>query len=192
VEKEYEAVVDKTFDFTLKEKLLHGISTSEGFARAESVHKLANNKIKLVLKQGLKRQIRLMFHELGYEVIKLVRTRIGPIQLGDMPSGTCRVLTRREIESLLRAGASTEESSERVSRPKKPKSLREIIGPRAPRKKPAAAAESLPSGAAPHGSDSAKSRPRRPTRPTTPKGRDEKPQSKFKFKSKFNFRPSSR
>ncbi len=118
VEKEYEVVVDKAFDFSLSPKLLHGINTPEGWAKAESAHKLANNKIKVVLRQGLKRQIRLMFHELGYEVIKLTRTRIGPIQIGEMPIGTCRVLTRREIEALLRAGTVPEEKEIHRPQPK--------------------------------------------------------------------------
>ncbi len=122
VEKEYEVVLGRTFDFSLSTKLLHGLNTPEGWAKAEAVHKLGNNKVKLVLRQGLKRQIRLMFHELGYEVERLVRTRIGPLRLGGMPPGACRVLTQREIESLLgeaREAAEAGEGKERVSRPER-------------------------------------------------------------------------
>jgi len=122
VEKEYEVVLDKSFDFTLSAKLLHGVNTPEGWAKAESVHKLGNNKVKMVLRQGLKRQIRLMFHELGYEVVKLVRVRIGPIQLAGLPPGASRVLNRREIDALLRAGqagadAETHRASPRAKAP---------------------------------------------------------------------------
>ena len=44
VEKEYEAVLDKPFDFELAAKLLHGISLEEGWAKAEEVHKLGPNR----------------------------------------------------------------------------------------------------------------------------------------------------
>jgi len=104
VEKEYEVVLNAPFDFSLAEKLKRGIMTPEGRAYAESVHRLGTNKVKLVLRQGLKRQIRHMFYELGYEVQKLVRTRIGPLRIGKMPPGAWRELTGREIEALLNAG----------------------------------------------------------------------------------------
>jgi len=168
VEKEYEAVLDKAFDFTLSEKLLHGISTPEGWAKAESVYRLGANKVKLVLKQGLKRQIRLMFFDLGYEVIKLVRTRIGPIQLQGMPPGSWRVLTRREIDSLLRAGAASGEKEERrpatgETRTARPKSTkpRPDKGPRGPKR--SAEASQAPGSARP-------SRPRRAEPRKGPRG----------------------
>lgn len=104
VEKEYEVVLDQAFDFTLTPQLLKGVHTPEGFARAESIHRIARNKLKVVLRQGLKRQIRHMFYEVGYEVIKLVRTRIGPIVLEGVPPAAWRVLTQAELKSLLAAG----------------------------------------------------------------------------------------
>ena len=104
VEKEYEVVLNRAFDFAQSQKLLHGISLEEGWAKAEAVHRIARNKLKVVLRQGLKRQIRLMFHHLGYEVVKLTRTRIGPIKLAPLPPGAWRVLTQEEIDALLNAG----------------------------------------------------------------------------------------
>jgi 16S rRNA U516 pseudouridylate synthase RsuA-like enzyme len=41
-----------------------------------------------------------MFYELGYEVKKLVRIRIGHLRLGDLPNGHWRALTNREVASL--------------------------------------------------------------------------------------------
>jgi pseudouridine synthase len=52
------------------------------------------------LRQGINRQIRRMFYELGYEVKKLVRTRIGRLRLGDLPRGHWRMLTQSEVKSL--------------------------------------------------------------------------------------------
>ena len=120
VEKEYEVVLNRAFDFELTPKLLHGISLEEGWAKAESVFKLAANKVKVVLRQGMKRQIRLMFYALGYEVKKLTRVRIGPIHIQSMPPASWRVLPQKEIEALLAAGvqADTGEPAPRRGRPK--------------------------------------------------------------------------
>ena len=104
VEKEYEVVLDQPFDFNKVERLLHGMRLQEGWAKAEEVHRIASHKLKVVLRQGMKRQIRLMFYELGYEVSKLTRVRIGPIKMAGMPAGHWRALTQKEIEELL-AGA---------------------------------------------------------------------------------------
>ena len=52
------------------------------------------------MRQGINRQIRNMFHEIGYEVKRLVRVRIGNLRLGDLPRGHWRPLTKREIESV--------------------------------------------------------------------------------------------
>jgi len=128
VEKEYEVVLDRAFDFELTTKLLHGIALEEGWAKAESVYKLGSTKLKVVLKQGMKRQIRLMFYALGYEVKRLTRVRIGPLHLGNMPAGSWRVLTQKEIDALLAEGAKTaaEDSAERHVRKARP-SLRSTL-----------------------------------------------------------------
>ncbi len=122
VSKEYEVVLNHPFDVELVPKLLHGMSLEEGWAKAEAVYKLAPNKVKVVLRQGLKRQIRNMFYTLGYEVVKLVRTRIGPLTLGDMPPGAFRAVTHAEIDALLEEGAKTAaETPERPRRAYKPR-----------------------------------------------------------------------
>ena len=127
VEKEYEVVLDRAFDFELTSKLLHGITLEEGWAKAESVYKLGSTKLKVVLKQGMKRQIRLMFYALGYEVKRLVRVRIGPLHLHDMPPGSWRVLTQKEIDALLAEGAkAAAEPAERRVRKARP-ALRSIL-----------------------------------------------------------------
>jgi len=120
VDKEYEVVLNRAFDFELAGKLLHGMSLEEGWAKAESVHRLSANKVKVVLRQGMKRQIRLMFYALGYEVKKLVRVRIGPIGMQNMPAASWRALTQKEIDSLLAEGAKTgaEEAAARRNAPK--------------------------------------------------------------------------
>ena len=100
IEKEYEVMLDRSFDMTQAAKLLKGIYIEGGCARAEKVIRLKPNVMKLVLKQGIKRQIRLMFYTLGYEVEKLCRTRIGTVKLEGMRAGEWRMLTAVEVEAL--------------------------------------------------------------------------------------------
>jgi 23S rRNA pseudouridine2605 synthase len=103
VEKEYDVVLDRTFDAKFVPKLLKGIYLKEGRAKAAHVHIEGANKLRLVLTQGINRQIRRMFAALGYKVKRLTRTRLGPLRLGRLPRGAWRELTAREVEALRRA-----------------------------------------------------------------------------------------
>jgi 23S rRNA pseudouridine2605 synthase len=103
VEKEYEVILDRTFDAQLVPKLLKGIYMEEGRAKAAHVHIEGGNKLRVVLTQGINRQIRRMFAALGYKVKRLTRTRLGPLKLGRLPRGAWRELTAREVESLRRS-----------------------------------------------------------------------------------------
>ena len=112
VDKEYEVLLDQSFDMAWVPKLQDGVfipvdAEQEGQppararARAEAVHKLAANKLKVILRQGLKRQIRLMFSHLGYEVKRLQRVRLGTLRLGNLRPGEWRYLDAREVAALL-------------------------------------------------------------------------------------------
>jgi 23S rRNA pseudouridine2605 synthase len=103
VEKEYEVILDRTFDPQFVPKLLKGIYLEEGRAKAAHVHIEGGNKLRVVLTQGINRQIRRMFAALGYKVKRLTRTRLGPLKLGRLPRGAWRELTAREVESLRRS-----------------------------------------------------------------------------------------
>jgi 23S rRNA pseudouridine2605 synthase len=105
VEKEYEVILDRSFDPALTAKLLKGIYLEEGRAKAAHVHIEGGNKLRVVLTQGINRQIRRMFAALGYKVKRLTRTRLGPLKLGRLPRGAWRELTAREIDSLRKAAA---------------------------------------------------------------------------------------
>jgi 23S rRNA pseudouridine2605 synthase len=54
----------------------------------------------ITLHQGLNRQIRRMFEQLGYQVLRLHRIAVGPISLGDLKPGECRPLSSLELKSL--------------------------------------------------------------------------------------------
>jgi 23S rRNA pseudouridine2605 synthase len=100
IEKEYEVGLDKPFDAEHREKLLRGFKIEGGRAKAEHVSALAPPLLKVVLRQGIKRQLRLMFYELGYEVTHLRRVRIGSLKLGNLRSGEWRLLNPKEMEGL--------------------------------------------------------------------------------------------
>ena len=61
--------------------------------------------VKVVIKEGRKRQVRRMFEALGHPVVRLIRRRVGHLELGELPTGEWRELTAEEIE-LLEGGRS--------------------------------------------------------------------------------------
>lgn len=101
VEKEYEVVLDKEVEPAVLAKLTHGVSTAEGFAKAERAWSTGPHRVNVILKQGLKRQIRLMFYRLGYEVERLVRIRVGWLLLKGMAKGDWRELSEAEVQRFL-------------------------------------------------------------------------------------------
>ena len=100
IEKEYEVLLDKPFNTDLIDKLRKGIVLEQGRGKIERLQIVKPNHVRVVLAQGLKRQIRLMFAAIGYEVLRLCRTRVGPIRLGELPVGGYRLLTARELHLL--------------------------------------------------------------------------------------------
>ena len=61
----------------------------------------SNSVVELELAEGRNREVRRMFASQGLEINRLVRTQIGKIKLGELPSGKWRTLTEPEIKSLL-------------------------------------------------------------------------------------------
>ncbi|MHB8734662.1 MAG: pseudouridine synthase [Terriglobales bacterium] len=53
--------------------------------------------LEIVISEGKNRQVRRMIEALGYQVLKLVRTRIGKLELGDIPSGTVRAIQPSDV-----------------------------------------------------------------------------------------------
>jgi 23S rRNA pseudouridine2605 synthase len=97
IEKEYEVVLDRLWDPALTPKLLRGIFLDGERATISGLQRIGPACVRVVLRQGLNRQIRRMFYEIGYDVKKLTRTRIGRLRLGDLPPGHWRALTQVEI-----------------------------------------------------------------------------------------------
>ena len=103
IDKEYEVTLDRVWDPSLAPKLLGGIFLDGQRARIARIHSTAPTRLRVILRQGINRQIRRMFYEIDYEVKRLVRTRVGNLRLGDLPPGHWRMLTKVELASLQRA-----------------------------------------------------------------------------------------
>lgn len=97
IEKEYEATLDKVWEPALAPKLLRGIFLDGQRARFERLVALSPTRLRVVLHQGINRQIRRMLYQVGYEVERLVRIRIADLRLGDLPRGHWRAVTQREL-----------------------------------------------------------------------------------------------
>ena len=92
-------------------KLVRGVRTAEGEtlrAKSAAISRCGekNSWLLIVLDEGKNRQIRRMLEAMQMEVLRLVRIGIGPLALGDLPKGACRVLTTSEKQMLNRAMAS--------------------------------------------------------------------------------------
>ena len=102
IEKEYEAILNKEISLKDIDTLLIGIQLEKGIAKAHKVNYIGKSKkqIKIILKQGMKRQIRYMLKELGYNVVKLKRTRIGNLELDNLEISKWRFLNNDEIKNI--------------------------------------------------------------------------------------------
>ena len=100
VDKEYEITLDRPWDAAHGPKLVRGVFLDGQRARIARLHSVSATRLRVVLRQGINRQVRRMFEALGYHVKRLVRVRIGRLRLGDLPRGHWRVLTRHELESI--------------------------------------------------------------------------------------------
>ena len=106
-DKEYEVTLDKPWDPKLADKLRRGIFLDGKRAKMVNVQQVRPNRVHVVLQQGLNRQIRRMFYEIGYDVKRLVRTRVGHLRLGELPRGSWRSLTTSEMTVLRAPAAAT-------------------------------------------------------------------------------------
>lgn len=101
--KTYIVSLNRDFDFEDAAKLKRGVQLEMGRGRFDQVYRLKARTIKVVLTQGMKRQIREMLARFDYEVIRLVRIQIGELKLGDMPVGATKVLKAKEISLYLKS-----------------------------------------------------------------------------------------
>ncbi len=117
-EKEYVVVVDRPITPMTLAIMRSGVRILGQMTRPCRVERIDDRRFRIVLTQGLNRQIRRMCSALGYRVQQLRRVRISNIRLGDLRPGEWRPLTAAELAGLLpaRFGApSADQPSRNVS-----------------------------------------------------------------------------
>lgn len=102
-EKEYIVTVNRPVTEEFLRGMAGGVPILDTMTRKCLVEKLDKRKFRIVLTQGLNRQIRRMCEYFGYRVVRLIRVRIMNITLGDLPVGSYRELTEKEWKELLAA-----------------------------------------------------------------------------------------
>ena len=89
------------------QRLRQGVTISSGATAPAKIKRVkvsndgTSTKFEVVIHEGKKRQVRLMFKAVGHPVIRLKRVRIGNLRLGNLPSGQYRFLSPEEISELM-------------------------------------------------------------------------------------------
>jgi len=113
-EKEYIVTVDKAITPEFIKKMANGVPVLDTITKNCFVRQEGNKRFRIVLTQGLNRQIRRMCEYLGYEVRTLTRIRIMNVTLGNIQPGKWRYLTNDEIntiQKMVETSSKTEEAS---------------------------------------------------------------------------------
>ncbi|MBE5905279.1 MAG: 23S rRNA pseudouridine(2604) synthase RluF [Lachnospiraceae bacterium] len=100
-EKEYLVTVNKEVTEEFLKGMRGGVPILDTVTRKCKVEKIDKKRIRIVLTQGLNRQIRRMCEYFGYRVVALKRVRIMNISLGNLKEGTYRNVTEEEYRELL-------------------------------------------------------------------------------------------
>lgn len=113
-EKEYIVRVDKPVTSGFIKGMSNGVKILGTITKKCKVEQLTKYTFKIILTEGMNRQIRRMCQVFGYQVLKLKRVRIMNIHLGDLPTGAWRYLTPKELKDLnqlIKNSIKTEEAS---------------------------------------------------------------------------------
>jgi 23S rRNA pseudouridine2605 synthase len=102
IRKTYLVQIDSPLKPGELKALKQGVVIDSEHYRAESVNNFSNCWVKFVLTQGKNRQIRRMLDVVGKKTIRLIRTSIGPLHLGNLEPGQYDVLSKKELASLYR------------------------------------------------------------------------------------------
>jgi pseudouridine synthase len=107
--------MDRVYDVGVRGKvsdaeiaqLLAGVELEDGLARAIAVQRRPSpgpraDRLLVTLREGRKREVRRLFRAIGHPVLRLVRRRFGPIELGGLKPGRTRRLSPREVTALRR------------------------------------------------------------------------------------------
>lgn len=102
-EKEYIVKVDRPVTDEFVKRMGSGVPILDTVTKRCKVKRISRFEFRIILVQGLNRQIRRMCEYLGYEVVALQRIRIMHLELGNLPVGQWRDLTVEELNTLKEA-----------------------------------------------------------------------------------------
>lgn len=102
IKKLYHATLDKNIKRTDLNKLVEGVHLEDGIATADEVNFVGENKdqVGVMMHMGRNRIVRRMFEHLGYKVVKLDRVTFAGLNKKDVPRGTYRLLSEKEVSFL--------------------------------------------------------------------------------------------
>jgi 23S rRNA pseudouridine2605 synthase len=107
VEKIYQVQVAGKIEQAELLSLKRGGHLAEGFAHVKQVrvksYRHRSTVLEMVLDEGRNREIRRLLAKVGHKVQRLTRIAVGPVRLGELPSGAVRMLTRQEVTALKEA-----------------------------------------------------------------------------------------
>ena len=102
VEKTYEIITNMPVSARHLRALRRGVVLDGRVTLPAKAIRIGKEIITITITEGRNRQVRRMLNALGYKVLRLKRTRIGPIILGSLPPGESRVLKMSEIDMFLK------------------------------------------------------------------------------------------
>lgn len=102
-EKEYLVTVQKPLRPEIVRAMEQGVPILDTMTRPCQIIQIDSHTFRIILTQGLNRQIRRMCEYFGYKVITLKRVRVMNIHLGELKEGTWREITGNELEELKNA-----------------------------------------------------------------------------------------
>ena len=104
-EKEYQVTVDRPYDDKFIREMQSGVPVLGQITLPCKINRVSARVFRIILHQGLNRQIRRMCEYEGYKVVKLRRIRFMNINLGTLGTGQWRYLTAKEVNELKSAAS---------------------------------------------------------------------------------------
>ena len=104
-EKEYQVTVDRPYDDKFIKEMQSGVPVLGQITLPCKINRVSARVFRIILHQGLNRQIRRMCEYEGYKVVKLRRIRFMNINLGTLGTGQWRYLTAKEVNELKSAAS---------------------------------------------------------------------------------------
>jgi len=100
ISKEYLVKTREEVSHEMLTKISKGTLIEGVWIKPHKVQKMRKGTLKIVVKEGKKREVRLLVQNAGLEIISLARIRIGELRLGSLPEGKWREMSEREKASL--------------------------------------------------------------------------------------------